>query len=50
MQNIQPLTNLISQINWSGKFYYSYIYALKLYLGLYFYTQRWWAVEVVKEK
>jgi hypothetical protein len=51
MRIIQPLINLISQINWLGKFYYRYIYALGLDLGWYFYyTQRWWAGEVVKKK
>ena len=39
---IQLLTNLITQANWHGNYYYySYIYAI--YLGVYFYTQRWWA-------
>ena len=37
MRKIYLLTNLISQINWYGKFYY---YALGLYLGVYFYMLR----------
>ena len=36
MRQIQLLINLIPQVNWYRN-YYSYIYALGLYLGVYFY-------------
>jgi hypothetical protein len=48
MRSNQLLTNLIPQINWHRNYYYSYIYALSLYLGVYYYARRWWAVEVIK--